>query len=209
MTRTMGASPGGARGATARLAAGLLVALGGLTACAAPTPPSRPAPASDAAASAPASTAAGALAAGAATAAASAAPTSASQAAAPTPARPLSIKLAVTDPTVSLIPNSVMWLAKDLGYFEREGLDVDLVEMSGTPLAIAALMSGQADVANIGVPEVIELVATDKADVRAVHSPNVRQYFLLAGNGDLRTPQDLKGRTFGVARVGSVDHTHS
>ena len=68
-------------------------------------------------------------------------------------ANPLELKLALTDPSVSLIPNSVMWLAKDLGYYQREGLDVDLLELTGTPLAIAALVSGQADVANIGVPE--------------------------------------------------------
>jgi NitT/TauT family transport system substrate-binding protein len=176
------------------LAGLLLFALTGLAACA-------PQSAATATAPPPGSAATGV--------AATASPAALAPAAATSPPRPLSIKLAVTDPTVSLIPNSVMWLAKDLGYYEREGLDVELQEMSGTPLAVAALLSGQAEVANIGVPEVIELVATDKADLRAVHSPNVRQYFLLAGNGDLQTPRDLKGRTFGIARVGSVDHTQS
>ncbi|HLH27080.1 MAG TPA: ABC transporter substrate-binding protein [Chloroflexota bacterium] len=174
-------------------ATGLLLTLVGLAGCAAPPAASLGAPAAEPSTSHPAA----------------AASTAASPTAAPSPPPALGIKLAVTDPTVSLIPNAVMWLAKDLGFYEREGLDVDLMEMSGTPLAIAALLSGQADVANIGVPEVIELVATGKADLRAVHSPNARQYFLLAGNGDLRTPHDLKGRTFGIARVGSVDHTQS
>jgi NitT/TauT family transport system substrate-binding protein len=141
--------------------------------------------------------------------AASAPATAAPPPATSAPARPLDLKLAVTDPSVSLIPNSVMWLAKDLGYYQREGLDVDLLELTGTPLAVAALVSGQADVANIGVPEVIELVASGKADLRAVHSANVRQYFLLAGRDDVGALADLKGRSFGVARLGSVDHTQS
>ncbi len=175
--------------------AGLLLALIGLSACAVPLAVERVPIVQDTSVSGPASSPPAATSAG---------PSAAS---APPPA--LSLKLAATDPTVSLIPNSVLWLAKDLGFYAREGLDVELLELTGTPLAIAALVSGQADVANIGVPEVIELVASGKADLRAVHSPNIRQYFLLAANGDVRTPSDLKGRNFGVARVGSVDHTQS
>ena len=68
------------------------------------------------------------------------------------PPRPLSLRLSLGNNVLPLIPNSVLWLARDLGYYEREGLDVDLVELNGTPLAIAALVSGQADVANVGVP---------------------------------------------------------
>jgi NitT/TauT family transport system substrate-binding protein len=125
------------------------------------------------------------------------------------PPRPLSLRLALGNNVLPLIPNSVLWLARDLGYYEREGLDVELVELNGTPLAIAALVSGQADVGNVGVPEAIDLVASSKADVRAINSSDARQYFLLATAADVSTAADLRGKSFGVARVGSVDYTQS
>ncbi len=125
------------------------------------------------------------------------------------PPRPLGLRLSLGNNVLPLIPNSVLWLARDLGYYEREGLDVELLELNGTPLAIAALVSGQADVANVGVPETIDLVATDKAAVRAINSSDARQYFLLATTADVQAPADLRGKTFGVARVGSVDYTQS
>jgi NitT/TauT family transport system substrate-binding protein len=125
------------------------------------------------------------------------------------PPHPLSLRLSLGNNVLPLIPNSVLWLARDLGYYEREGLDVELVELNGTPLSIAALVSGQADVANVGVPEAIDLVASGKADVRAINSSDARQYFLVATAAELSTPADLRGKSFGVARVGSVDYTQS
>jgi NitT/TauT family transport system substrate-binding protein len=125
------------------------------------------------------------------------------------PPHPLSLRLSLGNNVLPLIPNSVLWLARDLGYYEREGLDVELVELNGTPLAMAALVSGQADVANVGVPEAIDLVASNKADVRAINSSDARQYFLLATAAEVSTAADLRGKSFGVARVGSVDYTQS
>src|SRR5689334_22352841 len=103
------------------------------------------------------------------------------------PPRPLSLRLSLGNNALPLIPNSVLWLAKDLGYYEREGLDVELLELNGTPLAVAALVSGQADVGNVGVPEAIDLVASNKADVRAINSSDARQYFLLATAAEVST----------------------
>jgi ABC-type nitrate/sulfonate/bicarbonate transport system substrate-binding protein len=37
-------------------------------------------------------------------------------------------------------------LAKDLGFYQREGLDIELIEFQGTPLALAAMISGDIDV---------------------------------------------------------------
>jgi len=163
-------------------------------ACAAPAAPAREAAQPSPAAAAAAPTAGGA-----------AAPERATSG----PPAALSLRLSLGNNVLPLIPNSVLWLAKDLGYYEREGLDVDLLELNGTPLAIAALVSGQADVANVGVPEAIDLVATDKAAVRAINSSDARQYFLLATAADVQAPADLQGKTFGVARIGSVDYTQS
>jgi NitT/TauT family transport system substrate-binding protein len=103
----------------------------------------------------------------------------------------------------------VLWLAKDLGFYKREGLDVELIEFNGTPIAIAAMIAGEIDVGNIGTSDVIRLVATKGQPMRAIHSPDARLYFLIAARDEVASVGALEGKQFGVARLGSVDHSMS
>ncbi len=130
------------------------------------------------------------------------------------PARPASagpalsrLRLGVASTPVALLPNSVLWLAKDLGFYEREGLDVDVVEVQGTPLILTAMRTGDLDVGNIATEEAIRLTATKGLEMRAIHSPDTRLYFLIAARSDIGALTDLRGRTFAVARVGSLDYS--
>jgi len=121
----------------------------------------------------------------------------------------LKLRVGLGSSPVPPLPNSVIWLAKDLGFYQREGLDIELIEFQGTPLAIAAMISGDIDVANISTSEVIRMNATKAQPMRAIHSPDARLYFLIAGRDDIKSIQGLQGKTFAVARLGSVDHTQS
>ncbi|MBM4263426.1 MAG: ABC transporter substrate-binding protein [Deltaproteobacteria bacterium] len=122
---------------------------------------------------------------------------------------PLKLRVGLGSSPVPPLPNSVLWLAKDLGFYQREGLDIELIEFQGTPLAIAAMISGDIDVGNVSTSEVIRLSATKGAPMRAIHSPDARLYFLIAARDEIKSLQGLAGKTFGVARLGSVDHTQS
>jgi len=51
----------------------------------------------------------------------------------------LKLRLGLGSAPAPALPNSVLWLAKDLGFYQREGLDVELNEFKGTPLVIAAM----------------------------------------------------------------------
>ena len=121
----------------------------------------------------------------------------------------LKLRLGMGSTPAPALPNSVNWLAKDLGFYKREGLDVEIIEFNGTPIAIAAMIAGEIDVANIGTSDVIRLVATKRQPMRAIHSPDARLYFLIAARDDVRSVSALEGRQFGVARIGSVDHSMS
>jgi len=118
-------------------------------------------------------------------------------------------RLVVTDLEAPLVPNSVMDLAVNLGYFEREGVDVELVRVQQTPSAIAAIQAGEGEMANIGVDALIQLVARGATGLKAVVSPNKSLPFLIAAKSEIATPADLAGRSFGVGRVGSLDHSLS
>ena len=107
------------------------------------------------------------------------------------------------------LPNSVNWLAKDLGFYKREGLDVEISEFQGTPLAIAAMISGDIDVGNVSTSDVIRMSASKSQPMRAIHSPDARLYFLIAARDEIKSVNALLGKTFAVARLGSVDHSLS
>lgn len=118
-------------------------------------------------------------------------------------------RLILTHLEPPLVPNSVMDFALELGYFEREGVEVELVRVQQTPSAIAALQANEGEMANIGVDALLQLAAQGVDDLIAVASPNKSLPFLIAARADIATPADLAGHSFGVGRVGSLDHSLS
>lgn len=118
-------------------------------------------------------------------------------------------RLIITDLETPLVPNSVMDLAEKEGYFEREGVEVELVRVQQTPSALAALQAGEGEMANISTDSLLLLVAQGSDDLRAVTSPNKSLPFLIASKEDIATPADLAGKSFGIGRPGSVDHSLS
>jgi NitT/TauT family transport system substrate-binding protein len=135
--------------------------------------------------------------------------TNAVDAAEPKPREMLKLRLGLGSAPAPPLPNSVLWLAKDLGFYAREGLEVELAEFQGTPLVIAAMISGDVDVANVSTSDVIRMNATKNQSMRAIHSPDARLYFLIAAREEFKSVLALQGRTFAVSRIGSVDHSLS
>ncbi len=115
-------------------------------------------------------------------------------------------RLIITELEAPLVPNSVMILAEELGYFDAEGVDVELIHVGDTPLAVAALQAGEGDMANIASDSALLLVANGILDIRAVTSPNKFLPFLIACQDSVASVADMAGRTFGVNRVGSLDY---
>lgn len=114
-------------------------------------------------------------------------------------------RLIVTDLEPPLVPNSVMDLAVSLGYFEREGVDVELVRVQQTPLAVTALQAGEGEMANIGVDTALQLVASSQLDLKAVTSPSKSLFFMVVARDAITSAAELAGHSFGIGRVGSVD----
>jgi NitT/TauT family transport system substrate-binding protein len=130
-------------------------------------------------------------------------------AAEPKSTEPLKLRLGLGSAPAPALPNSVLWLAKDLGFYKREGLDVELNEFQGTPLVIAGMIAGDIDVGNVSTSDVIRMNATKGLAMRAIHSPDTRLYFLIAARDHIKSAGALQDKTFAVARIGSVDHTLS
>lgn len=118
-------------------------------------------------------------------------------------------RLITTDLETALVPNSVMDLAERLGYFDREGVDVEIVRVQQTPSAVAALQAGEGEMANISLASALQIVAQNQLDIRAVTSPNKYLPYVIVAKDDIKSIEDLAGRSFGVGRVGSLDYSLS
>ena len=125
------------------------------------------------------------------------------------PAAAAPFRLILTHLEPPLVPNSVMDLALEKGYFAAEGVEVELVRVEQTPSALQALAAGEGEMANVGVDGLLLLVAQGATDLKAVTSPNKSLPYVIAAKDDIKTVADLAGRTFGVGRVGSLDHSLS
>ena len=125
------------------------------------------------------------------------------------PAAAAPFRLILTHLEPPLVPNSVMDLALEKGYFKAEGVDVELVRVEQTPSALQALAAGEGEMANVSVDGLLLLVAQGATDLKAVTSPNKSLPYLIAAKDDIKTVADLTGRSFGVGRVGSLDHSLS
>lgn len=128
---------------------------------------------------------------------------------APVPALAEPFRLILTHLEPPLVPNSVMDLAVELGYFEREGVDVELIHVQQTPSALAAIQANEGEMANVGVDALLQLVGQGVDDLKAVTSPNKSLPFLIAARDEFATALDLAGARFGVGRPGSLDHSLS
>ena len=69
------------------------------------------------------------------------------------------LRIIVTEQTIPVVANSVMWLADQLGYYERAGVDVEIIKVSDTPTAVTALLAGEGDMANISVTAALGIAA--------------------------------------------------
>jgi NitT/TauT family transport system substrate-binding protein len=111
-----------------------------------------------------------------------------------------------TETEIPLVPNSVIDLAGRLGFYRQAGVEVELVRVQQTPSAVAALHSGQGQMANIGVDAALQLLARGQMKLRGVISPDKALPFLLIAKKQYTTPKQLEGKVFGVGRLGSVDY---
>ena len=119
----------------------------------------------------------------------------------------LELKLATGEVDINPTANSILKLAARLGFYEKHGVKVTIIELDGTPQAVAALTSGAADVADIGIDAAIRLTADNGVKLKGITSGGSGAAFLIAAKDDIKTLGDLVGRSYAISDNGSLDHT--
>jgi NitT/TauT family transport system substrate-binding protein len=97
-------------------------------------------------------------------------------------------------------------LADELGYFEEEGLDVDLQDLQGGSKALTAMIGGSTEVTSGYYEHTIQMQAKNQP-VKAFVNMNLSSGLALVvsekNKDTIKTVADLKGRNVGVTAPGS------
>jgi NitT/TauT family transport system substrate-binding protein len=97
------------------------------------------------------------------------------------------------------------WIAKDAGYFQKLGLDVDAVYVGASPVIVQAMLGGQAGVgAGGGTPLVTNILQGGDIVQVATMVPYAIQSLIV--RPEIKTTKDLAGKKVGVSRLGAIPH---
>jgi NitT/TauT family transport system substrate-binding protein len=132
--------------------------------------------------------------------AASCAPAVPPPAAAPSPTSvPLThVIVAYSNISATITP---LWIAKQTGIFEKHGLDVDL-QYVASATSVAAVVSGQMQLATVGLSEVLGAIAGG-ADLVVVATQVPAYTYIFEVAPGIQSAADLKGKSVGISRTGS------
>ena len=90
-----------------------------------------------------------------------------------------------------------LWVAAKMGFFEREGLDVPIITMRGSPLTIQALTADSIYVANATVDTLISAYERG-ADITMIGGLINGLGLSMIGGKQYKTYADLRGTTIGT-----------
>ena len=89
------------------------------------------------------------------------------------------------------------------GFFKQQGLSVEPILIRGGPAAIAALVSGEVDFAAIGGAQAVFRSRARGLDISIVGCTSSTTNYILLGNKQTRTVEDLKGKPIGITGAGT------
>jgi NitT/TauT family transport system substrate-binding protein len=124
-------------------------------------------------------------------------PPPAAAAAAPTP-----LALVYNNRSIGMAP---LWLTLDAGIFAKHGFDVTLDFAQGT-LATQAMINGQFDVGSVSASAVVAS-NLQGADLRLVAALFTKSIYALVVSRDVTSPAQLRGKTFGISKLGDSSDT--
>ena len=111
--------------------------------------------------------------------------------------------LTISYPSISGA-QAVLWIAKETGIFRKNGLDVDLVYLTGGPRSMAALLSNQLQVIGTGGNALVAANLNGAKDAVLIATTYNTLVFSLMTRADMKETKDLKGKRFGVTTLGSL-----
>ncbi|HZS03077.1 MAG TPA: ABC transporter substrate-binding protein [Chloroflexota bacterium] len=101
---------------------------------------------------------------------------------------------------------SGIWSAQEAGLFREEGLDLELVHIASTSRAIQSMVAGELAFSPLDPAAVVE-ANLNGADVALIGAVTNRLVFSVLTRPEIQRPEQLRGKTIGITRIGSSTHT--
>src|SRR5262249_8193774 len=118
---------------------------------------------------------------------------------APVSAQPITFKVGISERVNTVL---AIWMADAAGFYESNGLKVEIINMNGGSHGAAELAAGRIDAMHVGLSSVIRLNRTG-GDLRVIASlANVIRFTFFSAS-DVKTAADLKGGVVAVSTFGS------
>jgi NitT/TauT family transport system substrate-binding protein len=96
-----------------------------------------------------------------------------------------------------------LWFARDVGLYEKYGLDAKLVFIQGGSVLMQAMLAGQVQAAQNGIADSVPAIVRG-GDVRLLGvTAKIFPYSLIAAKG-IKGPKDLVGGRIAINRIGDV-----
>lgn len=100
---------------------------------------------------------------------------------------------------------TVVWVANEQGLFRKHGLAVQLILMPRAPLSIAALVTGEIDMAVTGPGHLLN-AAVGGAEVIGVANFFQKLDYTLSARPEIKKPEDLRGKRLAISGPGATSH---
>ncbi len=104
-------------------------------------------------------------------------------------------------PTTVYLP---LWVAKDAGFFTKQGVDVELVHVGSSPIAMAAFLAGEIDILGGGGSSGPNAYLRGQRDLAFFVSMNNKFVFSIYGPPTMANLSAVRGKRIGVTRFGGT-----
>ena len=105
-----------------------------------------------------------------------------------------------------VMSQSMPWIAQEAGIFKKYNLDFNLVFISSSSTVTAALLGGDAEMTITGGIGNVAAYVRGSTDIVFVGGVKNTMTQTLVAGGNIKKPEDLKGKRIGVSRIGGNSH---
>jgi len=120
--------------------------------------------------------------------------------AAPAQDKPEKVRVVVATSSMAFL---VPFIAKDRGFYLKNGAEVEIIQMRPN-IAVAALLSGEIDYIEL-IGSAIRSAARG-LPVRAISTSIKSPFFSIIAQNKFKSLKDLKGATIGITSIGGTNH---
>ena len=110
------------------------------------------------------------------------------------------VKIAFASFSVRVAP---LWVAQDQRFFTKYGIDPEIILVRTAPTLVAAMAQGDIQIGYTGGTAVLG-AAVGGADLKLLANFSSRVTYDLVARPEIKSPQDLRGKRFGVQSIGGT-----